>query len=242
MFLWFIHRSFVLFIHSFIILPFIHDLLIHSTFIHRSSFFVRSFIHSFVHLFIYSFIRSFTRSFIHSFIHSFIQPFIHPFIHSSIHSSIRIGVRDQFRLGGLRSVARIFCSIACPNITGFFPPKMAIWKILGGCPPPPPALYAYVHPFIPFHLVTCNHVAGGSLVRLSCVLPRSEEGLGPEAPWRPRRLRRYEMIPCMDRPQEPRDQGGRAGFRRGQSGQLPRGPHKKGPPQIFIIPFEYHCA
>ena len=34
----------------------------------------------------------------------------------------------------------------------------------------------------------------------------------------------------------------RAGFRRGQSGQLPRGPHKKGPPQILTIPFEYHCA
>ena len=33
----------------------------------------------------------------------------------------------------------------------------------------------------------------------------------------------------------------RAGFRRGQSGQLPRGPHKKGPPQILIIPFDSLC-
>ena len=32
----------------------------------------------------------------------------------------------------------------------------------------------------------------------------------------------------------------RAGFRRGQSGQLPRGPHKKGPPQISIMLFEYY--
>ena len=31
-------------------------------------------------------------------------------------------------------------------------------------------------------------------------------------------------------------------IRRGQSGQLPMGPHKKGPPQTLIIPFEYHCA
>ena len=29
----------------------------------------------------------------------------------------------------------------------------------------------------------------------------------------------------------------RAGFRRGQSGQLPRGPHKKGAPQISIMLF-----
>ena len=59
-----------------------------------------------------------------------------------------IGVRDQFRLGGLRSVARTFYPLLARMCFAqilhdfFFCPKMAIWKILGGSlqpsPPPPP--------------------------------------------------------------------------------------------------------
>ena len=55
-----------------------------------------------------------------------------------------ISVRDKFRSRELKSLARIFFSIACtkikwfcPNITWyFFCPKMAIWKFLGGLQPP----------------------------------------------------------------------------------------------------------
>ena len=65
-----------------------------------------------------------------------------------------IGVRDQFRLGGPEVSCPNIFSIACPkikwfcpNITWFFCPNMAIWKIPGGAaappPPPPPASYAY---------------------------------------------------------------------------------------------------
>ena len=64
----------------------------------------------------------------------------------------RMGVRDQFCLGGLRSVARIFSPLLARKSSGFarilhdffFCPNMAVWKILGGCshpsPPPPPRL------------------------------------------------------------------------------------------------------
>ena len=63
-----------------------------------------------------------------------------------------IGVRDQFRLGGAEVSCPNILYIACQKIKWFCPeyykifcPKMPIWKILGGCsPPPPPASYAYV--------------------------------------------------------------------------------------------------
>ena len=57
-----------------------------------------------------------------------------------------VGVRDQFRLGVLRSVARIFSPLLARKSSGFariihyFCPKMAIWKILGGLQPPAPRL------------------------------------------------------------------------------------------------------
>ena len=57
------------------------------------------------------------------------------------------GVRGQFRLGGLRSVARIFYPLLARKSSGFarilhdfFCPNMAIWKILGSglaARPPP---------------------------------------------------------------------------------------------------------
>ena len=47
--------------------------------------------------------------------------------------------------GGLKSLARIFISIACtkikwfcPNISWYVCPIFAIWQILGGLQPPPP--------------------------------------------------------------------------------------------------------
>ena len=69
-----------------------------------------------------------------------------------------IGIRDQFRLGGLRSVARIFSPLLARKSSGFariLPNFIArIWLFEkfqggGGCsppappPPPPPASYAY---------------------------------------------------------------------------------------------------
>ena len=71
-----------------------------------------------------------------------------------------IGVRDQFRLGGLRSVARIFYSLlARKSLQVVLPeyymisfcPKMANLKNSRGLhcspPPPPPASYAYARDY-----------------------------------------------------------------------------------------------
>ena len=67
----------------------------------------------------------------------------HIFLHIQPNVHIHVSIRDEFCSGGLKSLARIFFSIACtktkwfcPNITWFFCPKMAIWKILGGLQPP----------------------------------------------------------------------------------------------------------
>ena len=53
-----------------------------------------------------------------------------------------IGVRDQFRLGGLRSEYFLHClpenQVGLPEYYMFFCPKMAIWNILGGLQPPAP--------------------------------------------------------------------------------------------------------
>ena len=59
-----------------------------------------------------------------------------------------IGVRDQFRLGGLRSVARIFSPLLARKSSGFarilpdFLPEYGYFENSrgGGCSPPPPRL------------------------------------------------------------------------------------------------------
>ena len=63
---------------------------------------------------------------------------------------IILGVRDQFRLGGLRSVARIFYPLFAKKSSSFARKlhvllEMAIWKIIRGAaiPGQPPASYAY---------------------------------------------------------------------------------------------------
>ena len=91
--------------------------------------------------------------------------------------SMHIGVRDQFRLGGLRSVARIFYPLLARKSSGFarilhdFLPEYGYLKnSMGGCsppspPPPPPASYAYEYasilgtkPFVGQHgfIDNCN--------------------------------------------------------------------------------------
>ena len=54
-----------------------------------------------------------------------------------------ITIRDEFRLRGLKSLARIFFPLLARKSSGFarilpdlFYPKIAIWKILGGLQPP----------------------------------------------------------------------------------------------------------
>ena len=65
-----------------------------------------------------------------------------------------MGVRDQFRLGGLRSVARIFSPLLARKSSGFahilhdflFLPEYGYLKNSRGAaapPPQPPASYAY---------------------------------------------------------------------------------------------------
>ena len=69
--------------------------------------------------------------------------------------TVDIGVRVQFRLGGLRSVARIFSPLLARKSSGFarilpdFLPEYGYFQnSRGGCsppspPPPPPGSYAY---------------------------------------------------------------------------------------------------
>ena len=67
--------------------------------------------------------------------------------------ALHIGVRDQFRLGGLRSVARIVSPLLARKSNGFaqilhaFLPENGYLKnsreAADPQPPPPPASYAY---------------------------------------------------------------------------------------------------
>ena len=81
----------------------------------------------------------------------------HMYVGMYVYMYVIIGVRDQFRLGGLRSVARIFSQLLARKSSGFaqiLPDFFArIWlfsNFQGGLqppsppPPPPPASYAYV--------------------------------------------------------------------------------------------------
>ena len=75
---------------------------------------------------------------------------------------------DQLRLGGLRSVARIFFSIACPNITWFVLPENGYLKNSRGggggsspppcmsMPPPPPQSKGHGSAFVWTSSVKCN--------------------------------------------------------------------------------------
>ena len=76
---------------------------------------------------------------------------------TQLNISLSIGVRDQFRLGGLRSVARIFSPLLARKSSGFarilpdFLPEYGYFDNSRGAaapptpPPPPPRLVRLCH-------------------------------------------------------------------------------------------------